>query len=225
VAIRNRSKPPANLWKLSALFHSRRLIYRLFSPPTSRFPSTPLIDAMAYDPISSARNLSTEFFSFALACTGTPLLMSLQLMTEQRVGGWVQRQGRTVVPRRKSKVLSFGSQRVGRRRKSKIGRKAMPEGSATDESRRLGSRAELEGWQSAQAGSHLEGEAGRLALGESRRLAGRHSRRVGQGRKPMVGTTAQSESRPRRKSMVGTTVQSENRPEAQADGWSNGWAG
>ena len=73
----------------------------------------------------------------------------------------------------------------------------MPEGSATDESRRLGSRAELEGWQSAQAGSHLEGEAGRLALGESRRLAGRHSRRVGQKRKRMDGTTTQSEGLPK----------------------------
>ena len=127
--------------------------------------------------------------------------------------------------RRKSTDRPEGSRKVDRRRKSKIGRKVKPEGTTTDESRRLGSWTEPEGWQSAQAGSQSEGEAGKLAAGESRRLAGRHSRRVGQRRKPMVGTTAQSESRPRRKSMVGTTVQSENRPEAQADGWRNGWAG
>ena len=85
----------------------------------------------------------------------------------------------------------------------------MPESSATDESRRLGSWAEPEGWQSAQVEVQLEGEAGRLAAGESWRLTGRHSRRVSQRRKPMVGTTAQSEGRPK----------------AQADGWHNGSIG
>ena len=111
--------------------------------------------------------------------------------------------------RRKPKVTPEGSRKVGRRRKSKIGRKAMPEGATIDESRMLGSWAEPEGWQSAKVGGHLEGEAGRLAAGESRRLAGRHSRRVGQKRKRMVGTTAQSE----------------DRPKAQADGWHNGLIG
>ncbi len=48
----------------------------------------------------------------------------------------------------------------------------------TDQSRKLGSKAELENRSPMQVGGRFEGEAGRLAAGASRRLTGRHSWRV-----------------------------------------------
>jgi hypothetical protein len=86
-----------------------RVVHYPWRTTPRTYSSAPLIsvcimNGASADNVRILPPISTEFCGFALACTGWPLLMSLQLMTEQRVGGWVQRQGRKVVPRRKSKV-------------------------------------------------------------------------------------------------------------------------
>lgn len=84
------------------------------------------------------RTKSTERARFALACTGTSLLMFFATMTTQPVGVEVRRESR----------------RVDGRRKPEISRKAEPEDTIADESRRLIPKAgrkmqqptRVEGW-------------------------------------------------------------------------------
>jgi len=65
------------------------------------------------------------------------------------------------------------SRSVDQGRKPKVGTKAKPKDAASDESRRLGSKARLEGQSKAQAGDWQESGAGRLIAGESLRSVGR----------------------------------------------------
>jgi len=59
------------------------------------------------------------------------------------------------------KLAGKHSRKVDRRRKLKVGTKVKPKDAAADESRRLGSKAGLEGRLKAQAGDRQESGAGR----------------------------------------------------------------
>ena len=151
--------PPAHLWEISAPFHAFAAI---FSPilPASHAPR--LHSACRCNgfmtPPPAPGTYPQNSVGFALAFTGTPLLVSLQLMTRSTSEvGFKGRAGR---------LIGDASQRLnGRQRRER---------NSWRESE-VASRAEPEGWQSAQVGGHLEGKAGRLAPGDGRRLARRHS--------------------------------------------------
>jgi hypothetical protein len=171
-------------------------------------PAASPVDATVYETIPSARELSTEFCSFALACTGAPLLVSLQLMT--RSTSEVAFKGRA------GRLIGDASQRLnGRQRRER---------NSWRESE-VASWAEPEGWQSAQVGGHLEGKAGRLAPGDGRRLGRRHSQGLTGGASRWlaqggVGDATTDESR-----RLGSKAGPEGRPKAQAGGRLEGRAG
>ena len=163
---------------------------------------------MVYKTIPSPRKLSTEFCSFALACTGRPLLVSLQLMTRSTSEvGFKGRVGR---------LIGDASQRLnGRQRRER---------NSWRESE-VASRAEPEGWQSAQVGGHLEGKAGRLAPGDGRRLARRHSQGLTGGASRWLAQGGAGDATTDESRRLGSKAGLEGRTKAQAGGWLEGRAG
>jgi hypothetical protein len=171
-------------------------------------PAASPVDATLYETIPSARELSTEFVSFALACTGGPLLLSLQLMT--RSTSEVAFKGRA------GRLIGDASQRLnGRQRRER---------NSWRESE-VASRAELEGWHSAQAGGHLEGKAGRLAPGDGRKLARRHSQGLTGGASRWLAQGGAGDATTDESRRLGSKAGPEGRTKAQAGGRLEGRAG